>query len=180
MPMYKCKCVLFIVEGFFLLICVAFVYCKTVFEDYGNCTHHTAILINSGRLMLLPWSFLISVWLFVKTIGEKVLLSMISLCPKGRCIEQVLKTDIWVDFMFIVILLYPVSITSLNHKQPHVLSFGSCIVDGRLLGTIWKQDLRVCRKATSYSAWNLNFWFHVLHYHPDWDCTAISNGITYY
>lgn len=114
-----------------LLICVAFVYCKTVFEDCRSCTHHTAILINSGRLMLLPWSFLISVWLFVKTIGEKVLLSMISLCPKGRCIEQVLKTDIWVDFMFIVILLYPVSITSLNHKQPHVLSFGSCIVGGR-------------------------------------------------
>ena len=91
------------------------------------------ILLSScnGRLMLLPWSFLISVWLFVKTIGEKVLLSMISLCPKGRCIEQVLKTDIWVDFMFIVILLYSVSITTLNSKQPHVLSFGPCIVGGR-------------------------------------------------
>ena len=91
-----------------------------MFEDCRSCTHHTAILINSGRLMLLPWSFLISVWLFIKTIGEKVLLSMISLCPKGRCIEQVLKTDIWVDFMFIVILLYSVSITTLNSKQPHV------------------------------------------------------------
>lgn len=117
---------------------VAFVYWKDVFEDYGNCTQYTVILINSGRLMLLPWSFLISVYgkLLYLNCKRKSFTFYYNLYTKGRCIEQVLKTDIWVDFMFIVILLYPVSITSLNHKQPHVLSFGSCIVGGRLLGTI--------------------------------------------
>lgn len=37
--------------------------------------------------------------LTVKTVGEKVLLSILSLLPKGRFIEQVL-TDIWIDLMF--------------------------------------------------------------------------------
>ena len=62
---------------------------------------------------------------------------------------------------------YPVSITSLNRKQPHVLSFGSCIVGGQLLGTIWKQDLRACGKATSYSA----------HLFSKMCCTATNNEI---
>lgn len=86
---------------------------------------------------------------------------MISLCPKGRCIEQVL-TDIWIDFVFIVNLMYSVSITTLNSKQPHV-SFGSCIAGGRTtqhdmecdvyLGNItFILDLQASGKATSCHA----------------------------
>lgn len=59
----------------------------------------------------LPWSFLISVCLFIKTVGEKVLLSILSLfisVSKGRFIEQVL-TDIWIDFMLNAYSIVPVS-----------------------------------------------------------------------
>lgn len=103
-----------------------------VFEDCGSCTQPTAILINGGRLMFLPWSFLISVYdkLLNSNCKRKSFTFYIISVSKGRFIEQVL-TDIWIDFMFIVTLKYPVSITSLNRKQPHVLSFGSCIVGGR-------------------------------------------------
>ena len=92
------------------------------------------ILLSScnGRLMFLPWSFLISAYSQLLNINckRKSFTFYIISVSKGRFIEQVL-TDIWIDFMFIVTLKYPVSITSLNRKQPHVLSFGSCIVGGR-------------------------------------------------
>lgn len=83
--------------------------------------------------MFLPWSFLISVYdkLLNSNCKRKSFTFYIISVTKGRFIEQVLKTDIWIDFMFIVTLKYPVSITSLNRKQPHVLSFWSCIVGGR-------------------------------------------------
>ena len=61
----------------------------------------------SGRLMFSA-VVIFDICLTVKTVGEKVLLSMISLSPKVRCIEQVL-TDIWIDFMFNAYSIVPVS-----------------------------------------------------------------------
>ena len=65
--------------------------------------------------------------------------------------------------MFIVTLKYSVSITSLNRKQPHVLSFGSCIAGGRtaqhgvkcdeyLDNITFILDLQASGKATSCHA----------------------------
>ena len=102
-----------------------------MFEDCRSCTHHTAILINSGRLMLLPWSFLISVWLFVKTIGEKVLLSMISLYQREINNRTDPKKQISGSTSCLMFLQWFRWATTEINKQPHVLSFGPCIVGGR-------------------------------------------------
>lgn len=101
-----------------------------------------------GRLMFLPWSFLISVYdkLLNSNCKRKSFTFYIISVSKGRFIEQVL-TDIWIDFMFIVTLKYPVSITSLNRKQPHVLSFGSCIVGGRTTRHDMKAGLTCMRES---------------------------------
>lgn len=165
-----------------------------VFEDCGSCTQHTAILINGGRLMFLPWSFLISVYdkLLNSNCKRKSFTFYIISVSKGRFIEQVL-TDIWIDFMFIVTLKYPVSITSLNRKQPHVLSFGSCIVGGRTTQHGMKAGLtcmreshviqcppfsKMCCTATRMDMSQSNI---CLHYHVNICCTATSsNGITDY
>ena len=102
--------------------------------------------------MFLPWSFLISVYdkLLNSNCKRKSFTFYIISVSKGRFIEQVL-TDIWIDFMFIVTLKYPVSITSLNRKQPHVLSFGSCIVGGRTTQHGMKAGLTCMRESQRHT-----------------------------
>lgn len=105
MLIYKCKCyirrrnlLLFIVwHSYIIKLCLRIMGVAPT-ELVSSC---------SGRLMFSA-VVIFDICLTVKTVGEKVLLSMISLSPKGRCIEQVL-TDIWIDFMFNAYSIVPVS-----------------------------------------------------------------------